>query len=51
MPTSSTNVVLQVPAGCDGSTWTIPYTPQVRNNRRIVTVPNGNAQAAVVYRY
>ena len=54
MPTSSTNVVLQVPAGYDASTIyvdSIPYTPQVRNNRRIVTVPNGNAQAAVVYRY
>ena len=54
MPTSSTNVVLQVPAGYDASTIYvdgIPYTPQVRNNRRIVTVPNGNAQAAVVYRY
>lgn len=54
MPTSSTNVVLQVPVGYDASTIYvdgIPYTPQVRNNRRIVTVPNGNAQAAVVYRY
>ncbi|WP_337762871.1 hypothetical protein [Waltera sp.] len=54
MPTSSTNVVLQVPAGYDASTIYvdgIPYTPQVWNNRRIVTVPNGNAQAAVVYRY
>lgn len=54
MPTSSTNVVLQVPAGYDAFTIYvdgIPYTPQVRNNRRIVTVPNGNAQAAVVYRY
>lgn len=54
MPTSSTNVVLQVSAGYDASTIYvdgIPYTPQVRNNRRIVTVPNGNAQAAVVYRY
>lgn len=54
MPTSSTNVVLQVPAGYDASTIYvdgIPYTPQVRNNRRIVIVPNGNAQAAVGYRY
>ncbi len=54
MPTFSTNVVLQVPAGYDASTIYvdgIPYTPQVRNNRRIVTVPDGNAQAAVVYRY
>ena len=54
MPTYSTNVVLQVPAGYDASTIYvdgIPYTPQVRNNRRIVTVPDGNAQAAVVYRY
>ena len=54
MPTASTNVVLQVPAGYDASTIYvdgIPYTPQVRNNRRIVTVPDGNAQAAVVYRY
>lgn len=54
MPTASTNVVLQVPTGYDASTIYvdgIPYTPQVRNNRRIVTVPDGNAQAAVVYRY
>ena len=54
MPTSSTNVVLQVPAGYDASTIYvdgIPYTPQVRNNRRIVKLPNGNAQSAVVYRY
>ena len=54
MPTFSTNVVLQVPAGYDASTIYvdgIPYTPQVRNNRRIVTAPDGNAQAAVVYRY
>ena len=29
----------------------IAYTPQVRNNRRIVKLPNGNAQSAVVYRY
>ena len=29
----------------------VAYTPQVRNNRRIVTLPDGNAQAAVVYRY
>ena len=53
-PTSSTNVVLQVPSGYDASTIYIdgmPYTPQVRNNRQIVTLPNGNAQAAVVYRY
>lgn len=54
MPTSSTNVVLQVPSGYDASTIYvdgIAYTPQVRNNRRIVKLPNGNAQAAVVYRY
>lgn len=54
MPTYSTNVVLQMPSGYDASTIYvdgIPYTPQVRNNRRIVTVPDGNAQAAVVYRY
>lgn len=54
MPTSSTNVVLQVPAGYDASTIYvdgIPYTLQVRNNRRIVKLPNGNAQSAVVYRY
>lgn len=54
MPTSSTNAVLQVPAGYDASTIYvdgIPYTPQVRNNRRIVKLPNGNAQSAVVYRY
>ena len=54
MPTSSTNVVLQVPSGYDASTIYvdgIAYTPQVRNNRRIVKLPNGNAQSAVVYRY
>ena len=54
MPTYSTNVVLQVPSGYDASTIYvdgIAYTPQVRNNRQIVTVPDGNAQAAVAYRY
>ena len=54
MPTSSTNVVLQVPSGYDAATIYVDgvaYTPQVRNNRRIVTLPDGNAQAAVVYRY
>ena len=54
MPTASTNVVLQIPSGYDTSTIYvdgIAYTPQVRNNRQIVTVPDGNAQAAVVYRY
>lgn len=54
MPTSSTNVVLQMPSGYDAATIYVDgvaYTPQVRNNRRIVTLPDGNAQAAVVYRY
>ena len=54
MPTSSTNVVLQVPSGYDAATIYVDgvaYTPQVRNNRRIVTLSDGNAQAAVVYRY
>lgn len=54
MPTSSTNVVLQVPSGYDAAAIYVDgvaYTPQVRNNRRIVTLPDGNAQAAVVYRY
>ena len=54
MPAYSTNVVLQIPDGYDASTIYvdgIPYTPQVRNNRWIVTAPDGNAQAAVVYRY
>lgn len=52
-PTYSTNIVLQIPAGYDASTIYVdgkPYTPQVRNNRRIVTLPDRNAQAAVVYR-
>lgn len=54
MPTSSTNVVLQVPSGYDAATIYVDgvaYTPQVRNNRRIVTLSDGNAQAAVVHRY
>lgn len=54
MPTSSTNVVLQVPSWYDAATIYVDgvaYTPQVRNNRRIVTLSDGNAQAAVVYRY
>ena len=54
MPTSSTNIVLQVPSGYDASTIYVDgvaYTPQVRNNRQIVKLPNSSAQAAVVYRY
>lgn len=44
MPTSSTNVVLQVPSGYDAAAIYVDgvaYTPQVRNNRRIVTLPDG----------
>ena len=43
-----------MPSGYDAATIYVDgvaYTPQVRNNRRIVTLPDGNAQAAVVYRY
>lgn len=54
MPTASTNVVLQVPAGYDGSVIYldgVAYTPQTRNGRRIITAPNGSAGTAVVFRY
>lgn len=52
-PTSSTNVVLQVPAGYDGTIWVggIPYTPESRNNRQIVKTVDDKATDAVVYSY
>lgn len=53
MPTSSTNVVLQIPAGYDTTVWLdgLPYVPAVRNGRYIVTAPNGQMGNAVVYQY
>lgn len=54
MPTSSTNVVLQVPDGYDGSVVYldgIPYNTAKRNGRCIATAANGNAGTAVVYKY
>lgn len=54
MPTASTNVVLQVPAGYDNSTIYvdgIPYSTEIRNQRAIATLPNGEGKTAVVFRY
>ncbi len=54
MPTSSTNVVLQVPGGYDNSVIYvdgIPYNAAVRNGRSIAAAANGNAKTAVVYKY
>lgn len=53
-PTASTNVVLQVPAGYDGSVIYldgVAYAPQTRNGRHIATAPNGNAKTAVAFKY
>lgn len=54
MPTSSTNVVLQVPSGYDGSTIYVDgvaYTPETRNSRYVTTVSGGDAETAVAFRY
>lgn len=54
MPTSSTNVVLQVPEGYTNTTIYvegIPYNPVSRNGRQIATVADGNAKSAVAFKY
>ena len=53
MPTSSTNVVLQVPSGYDTTVHLdgVAYTPVSRNGRVIVTAPDAGAGTAVAYRY
>lgn len=54
MPTSSTNVVLQVPDGYDNSVIYvdgIPYNAAVRNGRSIAAAAGGDAKTAVVYKY
>lgn len=53
MPTSSTNVVLQVPSGFDTTVYLdgVAYTPVSRNGRVIVTAPDAGAVTAVVYQY
>lgn len=53
MPSSSTNVVLQVPGGYDTTVWIdgVSYTPTARNGRQIVKAPGTGAKSAVVYQY
>lgn len=53
MPTASTNVTLQVPAGYDTTVYLdgVAYTPTARNGRQIVKAPSGAAKSAVVYQY
>lgn len=54
MPTSSTNVVLQVPEGYTNTTVYVegvPYNTVSRNGRQIVTAVNGNAKSAVAFKY
>ncbi|MCH5342422.1 MAG: hypothetical protein J1E64_00175 [Acetatifactor sp.] len=52
-PTSSTNVVLQVPSGYDTTVYLdgMAYSAVSRNGRYIVTAPHANMTNAVVYRY
>ncbi len=52
-PSSSTNVVLQVPSGYDSTVWVggVPYTPESRNSRQIVKTKDNKATDAVVYSY
>lgn len=53
MPTSSNNVVLQIPAGYDTTVYLdgVPYSGVSRNGRYIVTAPGSDAKSAVVYQY
>lgn len=54
MPTSSTNVVLQVPEGYTNTTIYVegvPYSTVSRNSRQIATAANGNAKSAVAFKY
>lgn len=52
-PTSSTNVVLQIPSGYDTTVYLdgVAYGAVSRNGRYIVTAPNADMKSAVVYRY
>lgn len=53
-PSSSTNVVLKLPAGyTDTTIWLdgVPYQGVRRDNRLIAKAPNGKAGTAVVYQY
>ncbi len=53
MPTSSNNVVLQIPSGYDTTVYLdgIPYAGAARNGRLIVNAGTSAAKSAVVYRY
>lgn len=53
-PVASTNVVVDVPAGYTGtSIWLdgVEYQGEMRNEKLIVTAPDGNAKTAVMYKY
>ena len=53
-PTSSTSVVLKMPADYDGSTIYLDnqaYTPETRNGLHIVTADNGEEKTAVAFKY
>jgi len=53
-PEASTNVVLDIPAGyTDTSIWLdgVEYQGEMRNDKLIVTAPDGNAKTAVMYKY
>ncbi len=52
-PTSSTNVVLQIPSGYDSTVWVggVPYKAESRNSRQIVKANDNKATDAVVYKY
>lgn len=53
-PTSSNNVVLQVPSGYANDTVYldgVPYTAARRNGRSIVTAADNQAKSAVVFKY
>jgi len=53
MPTSSTNVVLQIPSGYNTTVYLdgVAYTPAKRNGRYITKAPGTTAKSAVVYQY
>lgn len=52
-PTSSTNVVVQIPAGYSTTVFLdgVEYQPVKRNGRYIVTAPNTGVKTATVYQY
>uniref|UniRef100_UPI0040559DE5 N-acetylglucosaminidase n=1 Tax=Acetatifactor sp. TaxID=1872090 RepID=UPI0040559DE5 len=53
MPTSSNNVVLQIPEGYDNTVYLdgVPRTADTRNGRQVVSAGDTMAQTAVVYKY